>query len=585
MAPSPLRHGRVLVAALALAGCGRAPLPAGSPGTGGSAGLGGAAGATIAGAADGSVSGTAAADGGDSFDEVGNQPTPGVDPGRVSIHRLNNTEYDNTIRDLLGVDGHLARQTFQPDEEGEFDNDADAFTINDARYEQYFDAAETLTGQVFADAALRARLVTCTPADAADAACPRAIISAFGARAWRRPLTAAEVDGLVDLQRASAAEGLGFDESLQRVVRAMLSSVPFLYRLELDADPTSLAPHELSGYELATRLSYLLWSSMPDARLFELAGSGALSRSDVLLSEVDRLLGDPRADAFVESFSGQWLGARTLASHQVEPTAFPQFTEPLRADMIGELHLYFGEFLFKDRNFAGFLTDDLNFVDARLAAHYGFPTTGLGTDLVRVENTSDRRKGYLGLAGWLTLTSYSYRTSPTIRGMWLLRQLLCSPPPPPPGVIPKLDPGPTDPQPQTLRQRVEAISNDPTCAACHKLIDPMGLALEEFDGIGAFHTKYDDGTAVDPNVVLIDGTKISGEQDLADWLARDPRFLGCATHNLMTYALSRSLRPEDQPNVDKVRAAWNGQGFTLRALLKDIVLNDTFRFRRGETNP
>jgi hypothetical protein len=581
----PWRCGPVLAGVLALAvgggACQRAPLPVthgadsgvAGGGPGGNSGLaGGAAGGTLGGPTDGAV--VAGSDAGD-------QPTPGLDPGRVAIHRLNHLEYDNTVHDLLGVDGH-ARAIFQSDERGEFDNDAEAFTMNDARYEQYFDAATDLTDATFAATALRARIVTCAPASATDATCATEIIRAFGARAWRRPLTDTEVETLATLVSDALGEGRTFDEAIKRVVRALLSSVPFLYRLEFDVDPTSLAVHPLSNYELAARLSYWLWSTMPDARLFELAASGTLFHADVLGSEIDRLLADARSDVFVDSFAGQWLGARDLQSRQVEPTLYPDFDETLRAAMLQEAHDYFSEFLHTDLKWPAFLTADFNFVNARLARHYGLPTQGLGDAMVRIENTTDARKGYLGLAGTLTsVVGYSEHVTPMYRGKWILEQLLCTPPP---GGDANDGTLASFPQ-ETPRQFVERLLAAPACGGCHKFMDPVGLTLEEFDRIGRFRTTYADGTPIDSSGALPDGRKVSGEAQLSDLLAQDPRLLDCATHKALTYALGRGLGDADQPHLTNIVGAWNRQGLTLRALIKQIVVNDTFRFRRGEANP
>ncbi len=520
--------------------------------------------------------------------DAGTGPIAGLDPGRVSIHRLNNLEYDNTMRDLVGFvgfsgdAGKLAQTTFISDEKDDFDNNADALTIGDARYEQYFNAADAIAEAVFAAPSLRARIMLCGPATPADRDCTARIVGAFGERALRRPLTVAEVARFVAFVTAQISAGKDFDGAIKTFVKAMLASVEFLYRIEYDADPASLVPHAVAPYELASRLSYWLWSTMPDDDLFARAADGTLSQPVVLVAQVDRLLADPRSRTFVESFAGQWLGVRDLATHQVEPTAFPAFDEPLRAAMSQEMYLYFDEFLRGDRPFDEFLDADVNFVNARLARHYGFDTTGLGEAPLRVENTHDARKGFVGLAGWLTLAAYSYRTSPLFRGLWLLRNVLCGELPPfPPGFDESLPPGPD----RTLRQAVDEIDATPKCAACHGLTDPMGIALEEFDAVGAFRASYGDGTPIDTHATLPDGTKVANELDFAEAVARDPRFLDCASEKVMTYALGRSLAASDQPYLTNLRAAWSGQGHKLRALLELIVVNDIFRFRRGETNP
>src|SRR5258706_5500065 len=268
-----------------------------------------------------------------------------LDVNRVAIHKLNNTEYDNTVRDLLGVATSPAK-TFIADETlFGFDNIAEAFGMTDSQFEQYYNAADAITEQAFGDAALRARIMTCTPSSAADTACFGKIIESFGARAWRRPLVSAETTRLVKVATDAIALGEDVTGGVKQIVKTILSSAPFLYRVEFDANPASAQAHPVSAYELASRLSYLGWGTMPDDQLFKLAASDGLAKIPVLTAEVDRLLSDPRASAFVSSFAGQWLGTRDLGSHQVEPTIFTAWNEPLRQAMIQESLYYFQEFL------------------------------------------------------------------------------------------------------------------------------------------------------------------------------------------------------------------------------------------------
>ena len=513
--------------------------------------------------------------------DAGPLPTPGLDPGRVAIGRLNNLEYDNTIRDLLGLEAH-AVATFQFDESGDFDNNAEAFTMNDTRYEEDFDSAEELAQQALADPAARARILVCAPA--MDPACFVRIVRAFGARAWRRPLTDDEVARFSSLADALTAAGRSGDEVLSGVVEAMLSSTSFLYRIEWDPDPTSLTPHAVAPYELASRLSYWLWSSMPDDVLFALAASGELSKPSVLVSQLDRMLADARSAAFVESFAGQWLGIRALISHQVEPTAFPEWDPALRDAMANEMTLYFASFLRGERPFDQFLDADVNFVNARLATFYGMDATGLGDAAVPVEDTSDARKGYLGLAGFLTFTSYSYRTDPRSRAR-AIERLLCTTillpashglAPFPPAVMNAM----------TASQELDAIvTSGAACSACHDSFEPLGLALEEFDAIGRHRTVDGLGAAVASGGRLADGTRIPREADLADTLAMNPSFLDCATNKSLGYALGRTIVESDKPYLARLRAAWGVRGNKLAALLEQIVVSDTFRFRRGENVP
>lgn len=509
------------------------------------------------------------------------EATAASDVNRVPIHRLNNTEYDNTIHDLLGLTSTPARSFIADEKLLGFDVIASAFGMTDAQYEQYFDAADALTEETFADDSLRTRIMTCT---SSDAACTRKIIADFGLRAWRRPLETAEVDRLAALTSDAMALGENFTGGIKQVVRTMLSSVEFLYRVETDPDAASLEPHPVGPYELASRLSYLLWSTMPDDELLASARTGDLTKTDVLAAEVDRLLGDGRASQFATNFAGQWLGLRDLESHQVDPDVFPNFGEPLRNAMVGEGLAYFDEFLAGGRSVNEFFTADVNFVDGALAELYGISPTGT-TGFSRVTNTSDQRRGFVGLASFLTMTSYSYRTAPTLRGKWVLENLLCEHISPPPPNVPVLDSmsDPASVQSENVRKRMEAHRANPQCASCHKILDPIGLGLENFDAIGRYRTTYANGEGIDASGVLPDGTSFVGLTELTDALSKDTRLTDCVSEKLLTYALSREVVASDTRYLEGIRTDWEADGMGLAALLKRIVLSEPFRNRRGES--
>ena len=508
-------------------------------------------------------------------------PVVQLDVNRVAVHRLNKTEYDNTMKDLLGVAATPAKGFIDDEKLLGFDNIATALGMTDAQYEQYFNAADALVTEVFASEALRRKIVTCT---GTDAACAKTIITNFGLRAYRRPLTDAELTRFEKLRADAIALGEDFNGSIAQVVRTMLSSAPFLYRVEFDADPASVAPHAVGAYEMASRLSYLLWSTLPDDALLDAAKKGTLLDASGLSSQVDRLLTDARSSRFLASFAGQWLGVRELSVHQADDTVFPSWNDALRKGMVNEELAYFDEFLGGSRTLDEFFTSDVNFVDDALARHYGLSAPGNADG--RVTATSDQRRGFLGLAGFLTMTSFSYRTAPTLRGKWVLENLLCQKIPDPPPNVGKLDDAAADPaalQSQNVRKRLEAHRVDPTCANCHKVLDPIGLGLEHFDGIGKYRPSYSNGEAIDASGELPDGTAFEGLTQLSDALAGDERLMECASKKLMTYALSRELVATDTPYLQQVRTDWAADGLKLAALLKRIVLSDTFRFRRGET--
>jgi hypothetical protein len=507
-----------------------------------------------------------------------------VDPGRVEIHRLNNKEYNNTVRDLLGTQSQPAAE-FLAQEGLHFDNTASALGMTPTLYEGYFNAARDL----LAEASATTKFLTCTPTAAADA-CARQILENFGFKVYRRPLDKTEVDRAMKVYDAEFARSMSGTEAIKLAVRAMLSAANFLYRIEYDTDPASSVPHSLSAYELASRLSYLAWSTMPDDALFGLANSGAIFDTAKLETEVDRLIGDGKSAEFVESFAGQWLDVRDLVTHSIVPQVFPTYTNELADAMLVENYLWFQEFLNQDRSLTEWFTGDFNYVNDVLAQHYGMTPPGGGGQFTRVSVTTDQRRGFLGLASFLTHTSFPSRTSPTLRGTWILSELLCDPPPAPPPDVPELaDSAAPDEMDQpsgaeNVKERLERHRTDPACAGCHRILDPMGLGLERFDGIGRYRETYGNNDPIDPAGTLPDGTMFSGPDQLATILSTDPRFTACVASKLYTYALGRDVETLDTPILDKLKANWSTRagGLTLRNLMKEVVISSAFRFRRGE---
>jgi hypothetical protein len=327
---------------------------------------------------------------------------------------------------------------------------------------------------------------------------------------------------------------------------------------------------------------------MPDQTMFDLAASGQISSDVNVAAQIDRMLADPtKGNVFTETFAAQWLGARDMKGHQVEPTAFKTFDEPLRDALIQEEYMYFNEFLKGSLPMTDFFKTDINFVNARSAMHYGVPNI-TGTNLQKITNTADTRVGFMGLGSFLTFTSFSYRTAPTLRGKWVLENLLCQTIAMPPADVPKLDTGAAnDPalQSQNVRIRLAAHRTRTDCAACHATLDPIGLGLENFDAIGAYRTKYSNNDTIDSSGVLPTKETFATVAELANILSTgsyQKKLTDCASEKMMTFALSRALGATDEAYLEQIRTAWATKGYGLKALLKEIVLNDTFRWRHGE---
>jgi hypothetical protein len=551
--------------------------PSAGNGSAGSSGHGGAVANGFGGAASGATTG----DGG-STAQGGNAASVEPDVNRVAIHRLNNAEYDNTMSDLLGVSSRPGATFIDDEKLLGFDSIAAALGMSDARYEQYFNAADALVTETFASTALRERIMVCTSSGDADTTCAREILSAFAPRAFRRPVAPDEIDRLVALFSSAHELGEDFSGSIQHALKAMLASAQFLYRVELDPNPISATPRALSAHELVSRLSYLLWSTMPDDTLFERAKGDTLLEATGLSAEVERMLGDPRSDRFLESFAGQWLGLRALGSHQVDRAAYPDWNEPLRAAMVQEGLLYVSEFLRGERPITEFFTADVNFVNAPLAQLYGFSGVS-GDKLGKVSKGDDARRGFLGLASFLTQTSFAERTAPTLRGKWVLENLLCSEVTPPPANVPEFEADKASgAAADNIRARLEQHRQNPSCAGCHKVLDPIGLGLENFDAIGRYRESYANGDAVDASGELPSGEHFAGLTELSEIVSKDERFQDCVIEKLMTLALSREVVASDATYIADIRTAWTQKGLGLAALLEQIVLSDPFRSRRGE---
>jgi len=505
-------------------------------------------------------------------------PAP-LDPGRVTLHRLTRREYNNTVRDLLGTQLRPA-DGFPSDPAGfGYDNNSDVQSLSPLQLDQYLTAAEQLVEAATAGGvsafAMRAQIPACDLA--ADAGCQGKLVRAFARRAFRRPISDGELARL--LEPAAAARALGDDPlgQLKLALRAVLSSPHFLFRVELDPEPASPAPHLLTHHEAASRLSYFLWSSMPDATLLGEADGGKLGTPAELRAQAVRLLGDSRAGALVSSFGGQWLSLPALRQHEVDADQFA-YDAPFAALLESETRAFLRELLAQELPVSQLLLAPFTFVNDRLASHYGLPPVGSET-LTRVMLTGDRRRGLLTQASILTRTSFPARTSPTVRGAWVVTHLLCEPPPPPPANVPAF-PEPVAGAPRTVRQRLDAHRANPSCASCHALIDPVGFGLENYDLVGRWRTM-EGGVPIDASGAFPGGGTFDGAGELSALIAGDPRLVPCIARNLLTYALGRGLQRRDDRSLAEIiqRAT---AGASLRALILEVVSSAPFRMRRGE---
>ena len=429
------------------------------------------------------------------------------------------------------------------------------------------------------ESGVRQRVFVCQPAnDADEEPCATRILSKLARRAFRRPVTGEEVGTLVEFFRRGRSEGGSFDYGIRTALARLLMDVNFLFQIEQDPDGAQPGePYRVSDLELASRLSLFLWSSIPDDELLDLAERGELEDPDVLNQQVRRMLRDERSSTLIESFFGQWLTVRNMSAVTPDPKVFPEFDENLRDAFQREMVLFLESQVREDRSAVDLLTADYTFVNERLARHYGIPGVA-GSHFRRVQLPDAARAGLLGKGGVLTVTSYNDRTSVVMRGKWVMENILGTPPPPAPPNVPALE------QTQihgTLRQRMEQHRRNPVCAACHSKMDPLGFALENFDGIGAFRT-VDGGAAVDPSGTMLNGAVFDGPGEFKQLLvSHQDAFLATMTEKLVTYALGRGVEAYDMPAVRQILREASDEDYRWSAILSAVARSVPFQMRRA----
>ena len=432
------------------------------------------------------------------------------------------------------------------------------------------------------DTASRRRIFVCRPDGQnaeAEAACAREILGGLARRAYRRPVTDADVDTLLAFYDAGRSEG-GFERGIQEALARLLVSPQFLFRIE--RDPVGVEAggvYRISDLELASRLSFFLWSSIPDDELLEAAEAGTLREPGVLGAQVRRMLADPRAAVLARNFGGQWLFVRNLRAVDPDASAYPEFDDNLREAFRRETELFLEHQLRDDRPLVELLTADHTFLNERLARFYGVRNV-YGAHFRRVRMPDPRRAGLLGHASILTVTSYATRTSPVVRGKYLLDNILGAPPPPPPPNVPALEETAAAGHGASIREQMEQHRRSPACASCHQRMDPLGFALENFDGIGQWRDD-DGGAPIDASGLLPDGTAFTGPADFREaLLERRGEFVRTVTEKLLTYALGRAVAAHDMPAVRRILSESASDDHRWSSLVLGIVESRPFQMRR-----
>ena len=436
----------------------------------------------------------------------------------------------------------------------------------------------------------RQKVFLCRPTAAAgEDACARRIIATLARRAYRGQQTQADLDRLHEFyvlgrKQAASRSGQGpFEAGIQTALQRVLASPKFAFRVERDPDNVPAGSvYRVSDLELASRLSFFLWSSIPDDELLRVAAGGTLHTPAVLHQQVRRMLADPKSDAIIQNFAGQWLYLRNLKNFQPNSLDFPDFDDNLRQAFQKETELFFASVMHEDRNVLDLMTADYTFLNERLAKHYGIPGI-YGSHFRRVTVTDDARKGLLGKGAILMVTSHPDRTSPVVRGKWVLENLLGAPVPPMANNVPPLSEDPNrGGRILTMRERMEEHRKNPTCAACHKIMEPIGLSMENFDAVGAWRTRDGGtlGTPIDASGELLDGTKVDGVVTLRQALLRQPElFVSTVTEKLMIYALGRGLSAADMPELRKIVRDSAAQDYRFTSLVYGIIDSAAFQKR------
>ncbi len=507
------------------------------------------------------------------------------DPGWVTTHRLTRVEFNRTITDLLGVTGDHA-ESFPPDNaggSGSFENQSDTLYVSPLLMERVLEVTLALVQKTsperlhwtLPEKDKKGQVTPVTRRKAAEAS-----LQSFLPRAWRRPVPRGEVQALLKIYDRAVKRSIAHDDALRLTFAASLSSPHFLFRIEstrVGHVATALSPHDL-----ANRLSYFLWSTMPDDVLFQAAEDGSLTRPEVIAAQVARMLADPKSEILVRNFMGQWLGTDALASGLgPDPKLIRGYTTSLRDAMMREPTAFLQQLLTRNGPLTDLIDCDYVYVNGELAHHYGLSGAS-GDRFTRVAITGGQRGGLVTMAGVLAITSRPARTSPVLRGKWILEELLSYPPPPPPPNVPPL-PEAEDGKPNVgpLRLRLERHRDDPNCKSCHERIDPLGFGLENFDEIGRWRTRGDLGEALDTTGTMPSGESFDGPQQLKRLLhARRDRIMQTVIERMLVYALGRQIARYDRTTIRQIARTLSAEEFRAQTLIREVALSLPFRFSR-----
>lgn len=510
---------------------------------------------------------------------VSTQCESAPDVGFVNVQRLNKKEYDNTLADLLGITTKYSN-SFPPDgATNGFSNNAQTLVITTDLAEQLSVAAESAMAEVFANAALKQRIFTC---DIQQANCVRTTLQNFLTRAFRRPPDNEELTRYTNLVSTVRSKGESAEFALRVSLTASLVSPHFLFRIPVMGNPSPTTAVDLGPYQLASRLSYFLWSTMPDTELLNAAASGALSTSSQLTTQVRRMLASPKAAALVDNFANPWVGLDKVARVTPDPTLYPTFNNTLRTDLMNETHYFLSDLFKRDASFFEMLTANHTFLNSRLASHYGIAGV-TGTEFRRVNFTDSKRMGVLTQGSMMAVGANQYYSSIVKRGNLVLSNILCSPPPPPPeGAVSTI----TEEQivASSRRDILARHRENPACFSCHTQIDPIGLGFENFDPLGRHQLLDEKNRPLIASGTMPNGKSFNDAQGMITLVSQDARFKSCVAEKILIYGLGRNAESYDRCTINRIGQTMVDPNKPISAAIIEFVLSDPFRKQRGGGN-